>query len=49
MKITRRLLIPTLSFTALVILVLLSIQTWLEARRLTQTEQDAADHVTSHL
>lgn len=40
MKITRRLLLPTLAFMAFVILTLLSIQAWLENRRITQNEQD---------
>lgn len=40
MKITRRLLLPTLAFMAFVILTMLSIQAWLENRRITQNEQD---------
>ncbi len=40
MKLTRRLLIPTIAFLFIIILLLLSIQTWVEARNLTQIERE---------
>jgi PAS domain S-box-containing protein len=40
MKITRRLLIPTVIFVAVVITVLLSVQTWVETQRLIRDQEE---------